>query len=76
MNWIHSRYITEINPLNSKYMCIIFKNSIHVAKKRHFPVTDINFLMLFQEIIPAYSENRMKFSVCGRSGWRVYHSYR
>jgi hypothetical protein len=40
---------------------MIFKNSVHTAKKTpHFTNTWISWLMLFEEIIAVYSENHTK----------------
>jgi hypothetical protein len=35
----------------------MFKNSVRAAKKtQHFTITKINWLMLFEEIIPVFTE--------------------
>jgi hypothetical protein len=40
------------NPLQPKLAWVIFKNSVHTAKKtQHITVTEINWLTLFKEII-------------------------
>jgi hypothetical protein len=40
---------------------IIFKDSVRTANKTpHFTITKINWLTLFKEIIPVYSENHTK----------------
>jgi hypothetical protein len=36
-------------------------NSVHTAKKKHFAITKINWLTLFEEIIAVYSENHTKY---------------
>jgi hypothetical protein len=41
-------------------LLVIFKNSVNTAKKTQFTITNINWLMLFKEIIVVYSENRTK----------------
>jgi hypothetical protein len=59
-----------INPLKLKHTQIIFKNSVHTAKKtQHVSITKINWLMLFKEIIPVYSENHTNpiNSLCGQN---------
>jgi hypothetical protein len=39
----------------------MFKNSVRTAKKtQNFSITKINWLMLFEEIIPVHSENYTK----------------
>jgi hypothetical protein len=39
----------------------MFKNSVCTAKKtQHFTITKINWLTLFKEIIPVYTENHTK----------------
>jgi hypothetical protein len=44
-----------------KERIIIFSNSVRTAKKTQlFTITKINWLTLFKEIIPVYSENRTK----------------
>jgi hypothetical protein len=49
------------NPFKLKIVGIIFKNSVHTAKKiQHFTIIKINWLMLFKEIIPVYTENHRK----------------
>jgi hypothetical protein len=51
----------SINPLKSKFVQIIFKNSVRTAKKtQHFTITKINWLTLFLEIIAVCSENHTK----------------
>jgi hypothetical protein len=38
-----------------------FKNSVNTSMKTpHVTITKINWLMLFKEIIPVYSENQTK----------------
>jgi hypothetical protein len=40
---------------------IILKLSVRISMKtQHFSITKINLLMLFEEIIPVYSENHKK----------------
>jgi hypothetical protein len=47
--------------MKAKLSYTIFKNSVLTAKKSpHFPVTKINRLTLFKEIIAVYCENRTK----------------
>jgi hypothetical protein len=44
---------------------IVLKNPVRTSKRTpHFTVTEINWLMLFKEIIPVYSENLMKAIHC------------
>jgi len=39
---------------------MLFKKSVRTSKRTpHFTITNINWLTLFKEIIPVYSENRM-----------------
>jgi hypothetical protein len=38
----------------------MFKNSDLISKKTHIPITRINWLMLFKEVIDVYSENNSK----------------
>jgi hypothetical protein len=50
-----------INPLKPKLVCILFKNSVRTSKRTpHLTITNINWLMLFKEIIAVYSENHAK----------------
>jgi hypothetical protein len=38
---------------------MLFKNPVRTSKRTpHFTITQINWLMLFKEIIDVYSENR------------------
>jgi hypothetical protein len=49
---------------------MIFKNSVHTAKKtQHFTVTKINWLTVIKEIIAAYCEENMKHTntLCGQN---------
>jgi hypothetical protein len=40
---------------------MLFKNSVRTSKRTpHFPITEINWLTLFKEIIAVYSENHAK----------------
>jgi hypothetical protein len=56
-----SKILTPINPLKSKLVQVIFKNSVRTAKKTpHFTITKINRLTLFKEIIGVCSENHTK----------------
>jgi hypothetical protein len=49
--------------LKPKLVYIIFKNSVRTTKKTiHFTITNINWLMLFKEIIAVYSENHTKLT--------------
>jgi hypothetical protein len=44
-----------------KLVSLPFKNSVRTSKRTlHFPITEINWLTLFTEVIPAYSENHTK----------------
>jgi hypothetical protein len=50
-----------INPLKPKLFWTIFENSVRTAKKtQHFTITKTNWLTLFKDIIPVYSENHTK----------------
>jgi hypothetical protein len=50
-----------MNPLKRKLVCMLFKNSVRTSKRTpHLAITKINCLMLFKEIIAAYSENHKK----------------
>jgi hypothetical protein len=67
-----------INPLKPKLVYILFKISVRTSKRTpHFAITKINLLMLFKEIIAAYSENHAKdintkFSVAAcKSRWCI-----
>jgi hypothetical protein len=52
---------TKFNPLKTKLVQIIFKNSVRTAKKTlHFTITKINWLTLFKKIIAVYTENHTK----------------
>jgi hypothetical protein len=49
----------------------VFKYSVRAVKKTHlFIITKINWLTLFKEIIPVYTENHTKLSntKCGVHG--------
>jgi hypothetical protein len=51
----------SVNPLKTKLVYMIFKNSVRTAKKTlHVTITKINWLILFKEIIDVYSENPTK----------------
>jgi hypothetical protein len=51
----------RFNPLKPKLVFIICNNSVRTAKKTQlFTITKINWLMLFKEVIPVYTENHMK----------------
>jgi hypothetical protein len=40
---------------------MLFKNPVRTSKRTpHFTITKINWLMLFKEIIAAYSDNHIK----------------
>jgi hypothetical protein len=53
--------VSCINLLKSKFVQIIFKNSVRTSKKtQHFSITKINWLKLFKEIITVYSGNHTK----------------
>jgi hypothetical protein len=44
-----------------KLVSLPFKNSVRTSKRTpYFPITEINWLTLFTEVIPAYSENHTK----------------
>jgi hypothetical protein len=46
------------NPLKTKLVYILFKNSVRTSKRTpNFTITKINWLMLFREIIAVYSDN-------------------
>jgi hypothetical protein len=60
----------RINHLKLKLAQIIFNNSVRTAKKTpHFTITKINWLTLFKEIIPVYTENYTKHinTFCGQN---------
>jgi hypothetical protein len=62
-----------INPLKTKLVYILFKNSVRNSKRTpNFTITKINWLMLFKEIIAVYSENLAKpiYTKCSR--WFIY----
>jgi hypothetical protein len=47
-----------INPLKSKLVQMLFKNSVRTSKRtQHFTITKLNWLTLFKEINAVYSEN-------------------
>jgi hypothetical protein len=51
----------DINPLRSKLVYIIFKNSGRISKRTpHFTITKIKWLMLFKQVIAVYSEKDKK----------------
>jgi hypothetical protein len=51
----------RFNPLKTKLVCILLKNSVPTSKRTpNFTITKINWLMLFKEIIAVYSENHIK----------------
>jgi hypothetical protein len=60
------QYIPEDSKLHTRYhenlkSHTIFKYSVRTAKRTpHFTITNINWLMLFKEIIPIYSEKNTK----------------
>jgi hypothetical protein len=57
-NIFHAATLTVWSP---KLIYIMFKNSVRTAKKTsHFTITQINWLMLFKEIIAVYTENHTK----------------
>jgi hypothetical protein len=63
MGYWHEKHLhsTVIDPLKPKLVKIIFKNSVRTAKKtQHFTITKIDWLMLFKEIIPVYTDNHTK----------------
>jgi hypothetical protein len=54
----HDSGTTLFNPLKTKLVYILFKNSVRTSKTTpHFTTTTNNLLMLFKEIIAVYSEN-------------------
>jgi hypothetical protein len=56
-----SSVLRFLNPLKKKLLYFLFKNSVRTLKRTlHFTITKINWLMLFKEIIAAYSENHTK----------------
>jgi hypothetical protein len=52
--------ILQIRPLKSKLVEIIFNNKVRIAKKNHFTITKISWLMLFKETIAVYTEHHTK----------------
>jgi hypothetical protein len=48
---------------------MLFKNSVRTAKRSHFTVTKINWLTLFKELIPAYTDNHTKHKHKVQSYW-------
>jgi hypothetical protein len=63
--WIFIKFgiqlVVYFNPLKSKLVKIVFKNSVRTAKKtQHFTITKINWLTLFKEIITVYFEKHTK----------------
>jgi hypothetical protein len=49
------------NPLKPNLVWIIFRNLVRTAKKTpHFTITKINWLTMFKETIPVYSDNHTK----------------
>jgi hypothetical protein len=59
-----------LNPLKQKLVSILFKNFVRTSKKtQYFTIANINWLMLFKEIIAVHSENHMKpvRSLCGQN---------
>jgi hypothetical protein len=54
-------FLGFLNPLKTKLVYILFKNSVHTSKRTpHFTITKINWLMMFKEIIAVYSDNYAK----------------
>jgi hypothetical protein len=54
-------YLSLLGSYKPKIIQLIFKNSVRTAKKTQlFTITKINWLTLFKEIIPVYSENHTK----------------
>jgi hypothetical protein len=59
--YIINKPLNVINPLKPKYAYIIFKNSVRTSERTpHYNTTDINWLMLFKDIITVYNENHTK----------------
>jgi hypothetical protein len=51
----------SFNPLKPKLLLTTFKNSVRTSKRTpHFTITNINWLILFSEMIPVYSKNHTK----------------
>jgi hypothetical protein len=54
-------YNRRFEPLKTKLVYILFKNSVRTPKGTpNFTVTKINLLTLFKEIIAVYSKNHTK----------------
>jgi hypothetical protein len=56
--------------MKPKLVEIIYKNSVRTSKRTpHFTITEINWVMLFKEIIAVYSENytKSKNTFCGQN---------
>jgi hypothetical protein len=52
-----------INHLKSKFSYITWYLRVQSGPQRkHFYITEINLLMLFRELVPVCSENRMKLT--------------
>jgi hypothetical protein len=64
-------FVEFINLLLLIGLTLIFSKSARTSKKtQHFTITKINWLMLFKETMPVYTENHTKarntkFSVTG-----------
>jgi hypothetical protein len=54
-------YNTLFNPLKSKPVYIVLKDSVRTSKRTpHLTITEVNWLTMFKEVIPVYAENRTK----------------
>jgi hypothetical protein len=48
----------SLYPLKTKLVWMLFKNSVRTSKRTpHFTITNINWVMVFKELIAVYSEN-------------------
>jgi hypothetical protein len=49
------------NPLKLKLIHIVYENSVRTSNRTpHFTIRNINWLMLFKEVIAVYSKNHTK----------------
>jgi hypothetical protein len=62
--------VFNINLLDTKFIEIIFKNSVPISKEtQHISMIKINWLVLFRVITDIYSENHMRpiNTLCGQN---------
>jgi hypothetical protein len=74
----HQYHSSDFNPLKTKLVCILFKNSVRTSTRTpNFAITKINWLTMLKEIIAVYSENHTKpiNTKCSITDWKADGSY-